>query len=42
LVRRSGDEEDEDELDIDIDADLEEEEEDVAEFGFHEGTLDET
>jgi tetratricopeptide (TPR) repeat protein len=42
LVRRSGDEEDEDELDIDIDADLDDEEEDASEFGFHEGTLDET
>jgi hypothetical protein len=42
LVRRSGDEEDEDELDIDIDADIDEDEEDASEFGFHEGTLDET
>jgi tetratricopeptide (TPR) repeat protein len=45
LVRRaaSGDEEEEDELDLDMQDDLgDDEEEDASEFGFHEGTLDET
>lgn len=42
LMRRSGDEEDEDELDVDLDAEPDEDEEDPTEFGFHEGTLDET
>ena len=45
LLRRStvSDEEDEDELDIDLhETELDEDEEDASEFGFHEGTLDET
>jgi tetratricopeptide (TPR) repeat protein len=45
LVRRgaSGDDEEEEDLDIDLHDDLgEDEDEDASEFGFHEGTLDET
>jgi hypothetical protein len=42
LVRRAGDEEDEDELDVDIDTEAEDDDEDPSEFGFHEGTLDES
>jgi tetratricopeptide (TPR) repeat protein len=43
LMRRGAEEEDEEELDVDLQDDLgEEEEEDAAEFGFHEGGLDES
>jgi hypothetical protein len=42
LLRRSADDEDEDEPDSDSDADTDEEDEDSSEFGFHEGTLDES
>jgi tetratricopeptide (TPR) repeat protein len=43
LMRRGAEEEDEEELDVDLQDDLgEEEEEDASEFGFHEGTLDES
>jgi hypothetical protein len=42
-MRRGAEEEDEEELDVDLQDDLgEEEEEDAAEFGFHEGGLDES
>jgi tetratricopeptide (TPR) repeat protein len=45
LLRRgsTSEEEDEDELDTDVrEGELDEDEEDASEFGFHEGTLDET
>ena len=43
LMRRGTEEEDEEEVDVDLQDELgEEEEEDSSEFGFHEGTLDET
>jgi tetratricopeptide (TPR) repeat protein len=42
LMRRAGDEEDEDELDVDLEAEADDDDEDPSEFGFHEGTLDET
>lgn len=42
LMRRGGDEEDEDELDVDLDAEDVDEDEDPAEFGFHEGALEES
>jgi hypothetical protein len=42
LVRRSGDEEDDDEMDGDPDAEEGNDDEDPAEFGFHEGNLDES
>lgn len=42
LMRRAGDEEDEDELDVEGEVETDEDEEDPSEFGFHEGTLDET
>lgn len=42
LMRRAGDEEDEDELDVDLEADADDDEDDPSDFGFHEGTLDES
>jgi hypothetical protein len=43
LRRGSSDEEDEDDADADVrEVDLDEDEEDTSEFGFHEGTLDES
>lgn len=43
LMRRGAEEEDEEELDVDLQDELaEDDEDDASEFGFHEGTLDET
>lgn len=43
LGRRAGDEEDEDDLDVDLHGEAtDDDDEDATEFGFHEGTLDES